>query len=93
MDTMTSARSSNSNTATIDAAMRRWASLLPHATQTTLLTGLVVCTIRAALQQRGTQGLGAVILAWGLIGIPTAVDLHHRRVHGRLPQRRSHKWQ
>jgi hypothetical protein len=93
MDTMTSARFSNSNTGSIDAALRRWALLLPHAAQATLLAGLVVWTIRAALQQRGLEGPAAVILAWVLIGIPTAVDLHHRRVHGRPPQRRSHKWQ
>ncbi len=55
-----------------------------------LVAGLLVWTIRAALQQRGTGGVRATITAGALLGIPAVLDLY-RRGCGHLPPR-SHKW-
>jgi len=76
--------------------MPRWARLLRHAPEASVLAvlaGLVVWTIRAGLHDPDPGRVWATITAWALVGIPTVMDLHHYHVHGHLPQRRSHKWQ
>jgi hypothetical protein len=66
---------------------------LLEATVLALVAGLLVWTIRAALQEPDAGGVWATITAWALAGIPAVVDLHHsHRGRGPLPSR-SRKWE
>jgi hypothetical protein len=70
------------------AALARW----QQALAVSILLGVLVMTLRAAIDQLGVNGVWLTIGSAVLIGIPAAIDARGRdRAHGQLPPR-TRKW-